>query len=95
MLIDGIDDRGIDVGILSRRGYEITSIRSHFDDKDSAHHIFSRDCPEYTITTAKKNRIVVLDNHLKSKLGELKGASQHCFVRQSVDAHRRLRRAAW
>ena len=32
MLIDGNDDRGIDVGILTRKGHEIIGIRSHVDD---------------------------------------------------------------
>jgi endonuclease/exonuclease/phosphatase family metal-dependent hydrolase len=67
MLIDGNDDRGIDVGILTRSGYEITHIRSHVDDTDSKGEIFSRDCPEYTIRTPLGNELVVLVNHLKSK----------------------------
>jgi hypothetical protein len=51
MLIDGNDDRGIDVGLLTKARYEITRIRSHVDDADSRGTIFSRDCPEYTVTT--------------------------------------------
>src|SRR5215204_5157624 len=35
MVIDGNDDRGIDVGVMTRAGYEILSIRSHVDDVDS------------------------------------------------------------
>src|SRR5262249_1862901 len=45
MLIDGNDDRGIDVGLLSR--FPIGTIRSHVDDRDGKERIFSRDCPEY------------------------------------------------
>jgi endonuclease/exonuclease/phosphatase family metal-dependent hydrolase len=67
MLIDGNDDRGIDVGILTRKGFEISSVSSHVDDTQNGKRIFSRDCPAYLITTRKKNRIVVLVNHLKSK----------------------------
>jgi endonuclease/exonuclease/phosphatase family metal-dependent hydrolase len=67
MVIDGNDTRGIDVGILTRGGYEITSIRSHVDDVDDAGQVFSRDCPEFTITTPTGIDIVVLANHLKSK----------------------------
>jgi hypothetical protein len=51
MLIDGNDDRGIDVGLTTRSGYEIARIRSHVDDSDAHGLVFSRDCPEYTITT--------------------------------------------
>jgi hypothetical protein len=34
MLIDGNDDRGIDVGILVKKKYPIVSICSHVDDSD-------------------------------------------------------------
>ena len=67
MLIDGNDDRGIDVGILTGKGYDILSVTSHVDDTLSGKRIFSRDCPVYTIKTKKGNRLVVLVNHLKSK----------------------------
>jgi endonuclease/exonuclease/phosphatase family metal-dependent hydrolase len=67
MLIDGNDDRGIDVGVLTRASHEIADIRSHVDDADAQGIIFSRDCPEYTITTAGGGRLVLLVNHFKSK----------------------------
>jgi endonuclease/exonuclease/phosphatase family metal-dependent hydrolase len=67
MVIDGNDDRGIDVGVMTRAGYEITSICSHVDDEDEVGTVFSRDCPEYSITTPTGARLVVLVNHLKSK----------------------------
>jgi endonuclease/exonuclease/phosphatase family metal-dependent hydrolase len=67
MLIDGNDDRGIDVGIMLRKGYELTAIRSHVDDADDDGIIFSRDCAEYEIKTASKKSLVVLLNHFKSK----------------------------
>ena len=67
MLIDGNDERGIDVGIMMRDGYEIVSMKSHVDDTDAVGEIFSRDCAEYWITTPKGNSLVVLVNHLKSK----------------------------
>lgn len=67
MLIDGNDDRGIDVGIMTRGGYPITSIRSHVDDRDDAGEIFSRDCAEYEVETPRGNRLLVLVNHFKSK----------------------------
>jgi endonuclease/exonuclease/phosphatase family metal-dependent hydrolase len=67
MLIDGNDDRGIDVGLLTKAKYQITRIRSHVDDADSKGTIFSRDCPEYTVTTPNGKHVVVLVNHFKSK----------------------------
>ena len=50
MLIDGNDERGIDVGVLIKPGLQIKSICSHVDDADNAgSRIFSRDCAEFTI----------------------------------------------
>jgi predicted extracellular nuclease len=69
MLIDGNDERGIDVGLMAKRGYVINWMKSHVDDKEdgSRHHIFSRDCPEYGIYTPSGQTVWVLVNHFKSK----------------------------
>ncbi|MQA65123.1 MAG: endonuclease/exonuclease/phosphatase family protein [Alphaproteobacteria bacterium] len=70
MVIDGNDDRGIDVGIMTRPGYQVGFMRSHIHDrKPDGAPIFSRDCPEYAITTPTGERIWVLPNHFKSKFG--------------------------
>ena len=83
MLIDGNDDRGIDVALMTRTGHEIVAIASHVDDTDAKGEIFSRDCPEYTIATPAGERIVLLVNHLKSK----------GFGRQSSSNNKRERQA--
>lgn len=67
MLIDGNDPRGIDVGVLARKAFPITDIRSHVFDADEQGPIFSRDCCEYHFATPSGSRLVVLVNHLKSK----------------------------
>ena len=68
MLIDGNDERGIDVGLMSREGYPIGTMRSHVDDRlPNGQTIFSRDCPEFEVTTPSGARVLVLVNHLKSK----------------------------
>jgi endonuclease/exonuclease/phosphatase family metal-dependent hydrolase len=67
MLIDGNDERGIDVGLLAKPGYPIESVVSHVEDMESGQRIFSRDCPEYTVRVNDTTRILVLVNHLKSK----------------------------
>ena len=67
MLIDGNDDRGIDVGVLTRAGYKIIQMRSAVDDTDDKGQIFSRDCAEYEIRTTAGNTLLVLVNHFKSK----------------------------
>jgi endonuclease/exonuclease/phosphatase family metal-dependent hydrolase len=67
MVVDGNDERGIDVGILATAEYPLVGQRSHVDDTDSMGRIFSRDCPEYHFRTPAGQRLVVLVNHLKSK----------------------------
>jgi endonuclease/exonuclease/phosphatase family metal-dependent hydrolase len=70
MLIDGNDERGIDVGLLSR--YPIATIKSHIDDEFKSTNgqtfkIFSRDCVEYKIDIGNGKSVHILCNHLKSK----------------------------
>jgi endonuclease/exonuclease/phosphatase family metal-dependent hydrolase len=65
MVIDGNDERGIDVGLLSRS--PIATMRSHVDDRVDGSPIFSRDCPEYELELSGGARLLLLVNHLKSK----------------------------
>lgn len=67
MLIDGNDERGIDVGLLTRGDIEIAGIVSHVDDADLAGPVFSRDCPELHLILPGGSSLLVLVNHLKSK----------------------------
>lgn len=67
MLIDGNDERGIDVAVFTRAGFDILSIQSHVDDMDTIGRIFSRDCAVYEIGTPLGNNVFVLVNHFKSK----------------------------
>ncbi|MBD8077782.1 endonuclease/exonuclease/phosphatase family protein [Cellulosimicrobium arenosum] len=68
MVIDGNDDRGIDVGLLTTKRATLRDIRTHVDDRDSSGRlIFGRDCPEYAVETAGGTRLTVLVNHFKSK----------------------------
>ena len=67
MLIDGNDDRGIDVGVASR--WPILDMRSHVDDPDpeTQRPIFSRDCAEFQIDIPSSPSLWVLVNHFKSR----------------------------
>jgi endonuclease/exonuclease/phosphatase family metal-dependent hydrolase len=68
MVIDGNDERGIDVGLMSREGYPIGIMRSHVDDRlGNGQPIFSRDCPEFEVATPGGASLLVMVNHLKSK----------------------------
>lgn len=94
MVIEGNDDRGIDVAILTRKGFEITHMRSHVDDRDAKGVIFSRDCPEFEIITPEGDRILLLLNHFKSKgygdaaASKAKRLRQSTRVRQIYDERR-------
>lgn len=68
MVIDGNDDRGIDVGIMTKKAHPLVGIRSHVDDVDSSNRqIFGRDCPEYVVRLSATEEVTVLVNHFKSK----------------------------
>jgi endonuclease/exonuclease/phosphatase family metal-dependent hydrolase len=67
MVVDGNDERGIDVGVLAGAGFPLVGQRSHVDDTDHAGRVFSRDCAEYHFRTPGGSRLVVLVNHFKSK----------------------------
>lgn len=69
MLIDGNDDRGIDVGLMTQNGYRIDTMRSHIHDQWNNEPLFSRDCPEYSVITPSGETIYLLPNHFKSKFG--------------------------
>lgn len=75
MLLDGNDERGIDVGIMSR--YPIGGVRSHVDDRNAGGtKTFSRDCPEYVVQLPNAKDIVIIPNHFKSKRGGDDDAAQ-------------------
>ena len=87
MLIDGNDDRGIDVAIMTRAGFTIETIRSNVDATDAQGEIFSRDCPQYEIRTPGGVAIHLLVNHFKSQSGGggPKRLRQATKVREIVD----------
>lgn len=69
MLVDGNDQRGIDVGLYSR--FPIKCVISHIDDFYTSHgkeiRIFSRDCPEFQLELPTGDSLWVIVNHFKSK----------------------------
>lgn len=67
MLIDGNDERGIDVGLLTRDEYPIERMRSHVDDGRWDQPIFSRDCAEYELAVPAGPSLLLMVNHFKSK----------------------------
>jgi endonuclease/exonuclease/phosphatase family metal-dependent hydrolase len=67
MLIDGNDERGIDVGLFAKGDFPVVSMQSHVDDLGkNGEPLFSRDCAEYEFQIGK-NKLLVLANHFKSK----------------------------
>jgi hypothetical protein len=81
MLVDGNDDRGIDVGIMTRDGFKIGSIHSNVDALDAnGRPVFDRDCPQYEIITPGGAVVHVLLNHFKSQSG---GGGDRRFLQAS------------
>lgn len=87
MLVDGNDERGIDVGIMTGDNFEIESIRSNVDTEDAIGTVFSRDCPQYEIHMPSGTVVHVLVNHFKSQSGGggPKRRRQAAEVRRIVD----------
>ena len=84
MVVDGNDERGIDVGVLSAPGFPLIAQQSHVDDVDGVGRVFSRDCAEYHFRTPGGRRVAVLVNHFKSKGYGGKVASDAIRRRQAV-----------
>ena len=60
MLIDGNDDRRIDVAIMTGKHYPLVRLRSHGDDRDGDDAtIFSRDGPEFTVQTPSGHELLI------------------------------------
>lgn len=87
MLIDGNDERGIDVGIMTKSGFPVRNIRSNVDAEDALGIVFSRDCPEYEVTTTNGTSLYLLIKRFKSQSGGggAKRRRQAVEVRQIVD----------
>lgn len=96
LLIDGNDDRGIDVAVMSR--LPILWLRSHINEpsghigKDGA--TFSRDCLEVRVQLPNKKELHLMVNHLKSKRSSpgdpqsnLRREKQAKRVEELVDEH--------
>jgi endonuclease/exonuclease/phosphatase family metal-dependent hydrolase len=67
LLVDGNDERGIDVGLYSQ--FPIRSMRSHINETNAngKGHLFSRDCPEFEVVLPNGKSLWVLVNHFKSQ----------------------------
>lgn len=94
MLIDGNDERGIDVGVMCKGGCMLNEMVSHVDDLADGRPVFSRDCPEYTIQVDDSHRVLLLINHFKSKgygspaASSARRRAQAARVREIYDARR-------
>jgi endonuclease/exonuclease/phosphatase family metal-dependent hydrolase len=66
MLIDGNDERGIDVGLFTKN-LPLVAMHSHVDDLGTGGEpIFSRDCAEYQVEVDGEPLLLMV-NHFKSK----------------------------
>ncbi len=81
MLLDGNDQRGIDVGLYSK--FPLGGIWTHMFDGSSRSKTFSRDCPEYEVKLPNGKSLYVLCNHLKSKGYDVSGTASARRKRQA------------
>jgi endonuclease/exonuclease/phosphatase family metal-dependent hydrolase len=88
MLLEGDDDRGINVGLMTKAGFDFDVVRTHiFDLTDHDQPILSRDCIEYAVRTPGGAEVLVLVNHFKSKRGggDARRLPQATRVKEIVD----------
>jgi endonuclease/exonuclease/phosphatase family metal-dependent hydrolase len=65
-VVQGNDKRGQEIGILTRNGFEIRSVRSHsYDLNFLGQLVFNKDFIEYEIRTPKGNSLWILATHLQ------------------------------
>jgi endonuclease/exonuclease/phosphatase family metal-dependent hydrolase len=98
MVIDGNDDRGIDVGLGTAAGFPIGAVTSQVDRliPGKTETVYSRDCPDYTVTTPSGAVLHILPNHFKSKFGGNDDTSKDKRLAQAnatADIYRALRAA--
>jgi len=95
MVIEGNDERGIDVGLMTREDYPLRLMWSHVHDKTAkGYPLFSRDAPEYEVRTPDGGRIWVIPCHFKSKFGGDDRASREKRAAQAAkvaEIYQRLR----
>ncbi|MCI0637908.1 MAG: hypothetical protein L0Y72_25080 [Gemmataceae bacterium] len=65
MLVDGNDQRGIDVGVLSN--FEIKGLRTHIFDGPANSRVFPRDCLRVELALPDGQALHLLCNHFTSK----------------------------
>lgn len=81
MLIDGNDQRGIDVGLYSK--YPLGGIWTHIFEKDGKKTIFSRDCLEVELFPTENQPLYILCNHFKSRGYDYSGTADKKRKRQA------------
>ncbi|QDT79197.1 Endonuclease/Exonuclease/phosphatase family protein [Gimesia maris] len=81
MLLDGNDQRGIDVGLYSK--FPLGGIWTHMFDGTGRSKTFSRDCPEYEVKLPNGESLFLLCNHLKSKGYDIGGTANARRKRQA------------
>ncbi|HET8864042.1 MAG TPA: endonuclease/exonuclease/phosphatase family protein, partial [Solirubrobacterales bacterium] len=93
-LIEGNDERGIDVGVMSKGGFPIGQAHSHVDDENHWGTIFSRDCAEYEIPTLSGERLLLMVNHFKSQIGG-GGPKRRDQAQRVAEIYAARRREGW
>ncbi len=83
VLVDGNDERGTDVGIMTGTNFGIDCIRSNVEAEDAVGQVFSRDCLQYEVQIHGGTVLQILVNHFKSQAG--KGGVDQVRKRQATE----------
>ena len=88
-VLEGIDPRGIDVGLLSN--LETRDIRTHIDDPGaSGRPVFARDCTEFELMLPGGRSLWFLCNHFTSKFSDQTGKRRRPQAERVVEILRRF-----
>lgn len=72
LVLEGNDDRGLSLAIMTKNGYRLDSVRCHtVDILDKNNHVFELDCQEYAIITPKGKTVFILNTQF-SRLNQPK-----------------------
>src|SRR5690554_6492240 len=65
MVIPGNNDHGQQMGIMTKSGYKVSSVRSHMNDHRNHIRFFDKDFQEYEIITPQGKTVWILAAHLQ------------------------------
>ncbi|MEM7485485.1 MAG: hypothetical protein AAF348_09770 [Bacteroidota bacterium] len=86
LVLEGNDDRGLAMGVMSKNGYRLDTVKSHTTEKDrDGGPLFESDCQEYEIVTPEPKVVYVISVQF-SKMDEQRRKRQAEYVAALYEA---------